>query len=76
MPQFSAASEPREILVETPQYKVFQCVAMIFEFLSSSDAWAILLALSGIPLPEAPPGHICNLLPSNPVWDLNLEYSC
>ena len=29
---FSAASEPREILVETPQYKVFQCVAADFSY--------------------------------------------
>ena len=30
MLSFTAASEPGEILVETPQYKVFQCVAMDF----------------------------------------------
>ena len=47
-----------------------------FGFCSGSDAWAALLHLSGIPLSEVPPGHICNLRHSKPCWDLNLGHSC
>ena len=51
------------------------CCGGLFEFLSGSDAWAVLLALSGVPLSEAPPGHICIPRHSSPTWDLNLGCS-
>ena len=35
---FAAASEPGDVFVEALQCKVFQCIAVVFEFLSGSDA--------------------------------------
>ena len=48
----------------------------LFELFSGSDAWAVLLHLSGIPLSEVPPWRICILRHSKPCWDLNLRHSC
>ena len=46
-----------------------------FEFCLGSDAWAVLLRVWRIPLPEVPPGHVCIPRHSNPAWDLNHGYS-
>ena len=42
-----------------------------FEFCLGPDAWAVLLRVWWIPLPEVPPGHVCIPRYSKPVWDLN-----
>ena len=47
-----------------------------FEFLSGSDALATLLRVWWKPLSEVPPGRICILWHSKPVWDLNRGYCC
>ena len=46
------------------------CCSESFVFCLGSDAWAVLLALSGVPLPEAPPGHVCIPRHSSLAWDL------
>ncbi len=47
------------------------CCSVFFEFLSGSDAWAVLLRVWWIHLPEVPPGHVCIPRYSKPGWDLN-----
>ena len=51
------------------------CCGGFLGFCSGSDAWAVLLRVWRIPLPEAPPGHVCIPRHSNSAWDLNLGRS-
>ncbi len=51
--------------------KFFNELQWVFEFLSGSDACAVLLRVWWIHLPEVPPVRICNLWHSKPCWDLN-----
>ena len=52
------------------------CCGRFFEFCSSSDAWAVLLRVWWIPLPETPLGSICIPRHSSSARDLNLGHSC
>ena len=80
MLSFPAASEPGKMLVETLQWKVSQCVTAdfssfapvqsysgFFEFCSGSDAWAVLLRVWWIPLPEVLQGTFAFCGVPNPV---------